>query len=42
MPFRGGGHLTLIEVFASINLTAYDLSIDTLAMHVSHDCLPMG
>lgn len=27
--------LTLAEVFESINLTAYDLSIDTLDMHVS-------
>lgn len=33
--FRDGRHLTLEEVFASINLTAYDLSIDTLDMHVS-------
>lgn len=33
--FRDGRHLTLAEVFASINLTAYDLSIDTLDMHVS-------
>lgn len=32
--FRDGKHLTLAEVFASINLTAYDLSIDTLDMHV--------
>jgi len=32
---RDGKHLTLAEVFASINLTAYDLSIDTLDMHVS-------
>lgn len=34
--FRDGKHLTLKEVFESINLTAYDLSIDTLDMHVSH------
>jgi hypothetical protein len=34
--FRDGKHLTLTEVFASINLTAYDLSIDTLDMHVSY------
>jgi len=33
--FRDGKHLTLEEVFKSINLTAYDLSIDTLDMHVS-------
>jgi len=32
--FRDGKHLTLAEVFRSINLTAYDLSIDTLDMHV--------
>jgi AMP deaminase len=32
---RDGKHLTLAEVFESINLTAYDLSIDTLDMHVS-------
>jgi AMP deaminase len=34
--FRDGKHLTLAEVFASINLTAYDLSIDTLDMHVCY------
>jgi AMP deaminase len=33
--FRDGKHLTLEEVFQSIKLTAYDLSIDTLDMHVS-------
>lgn len=33
--FRDGKNLTLREVFESINLTAYDLSIDTLDMHVS-------
>lgn len=32
--FRDGKELTLKEVFESINLTAYDLSIDTLDMHV--------
>lgn len=32
--FRDGKRLTLAEVFESINLTAYDLSIDTLDMHV--------
>lgn len=31
---RDGKNLTLREVFESINLTAYDLSIDTLDMHV--------
>ncbi|KAL7820544.1 hypothetical protein V8C44DRAFT_316968 [Trichoderma aethiopicum] len=35
--FRDGKHLTLAEVFASINLTAYDLSIDTLDMHAHID-----
>lgn len=37
--FRDGKHLTLAEVFSSINLTAYDLSIDTLDMHVSLCCI---
>lgn len=32
--FRDNRELTLKEVFESINLTAYDLSIDTLDMHV--------
>ena len=36
--FRDGKNLTLKEVFESINLTAYDLSIDTLDMHVSNMC----
>ncbi|CRK30239.1 hypothetical protein BN1723_014349, partial [Verticillium longisporum] len=31
--YRDDRHLTLAEVFESINLTAYDLSIDTLDMH---------
>ena len=35
--FRDGRHLTLAEVFESINLTAYDLSIDTLDMHAHTD-----
>ena len=35
--FRDGKELTLKQVFESINLTAYDLSIDTLDMHVSCD-----
>ena len=35
--FRDGQHLTLKEVFESINLTAYDLSIDTLDMHAHTD-----
>lgn len=33
MIFRDGHELTLEEVFQSLNLTAYDLSIDTLDMH---------
>lgn len=32
--FRDNKQLTLRQVFESINLTAYDLSIDTLDMHV--------
>lgn len=39
--FRDGKHLTLREVFESVNLTAYDLSIDTLDMHVGTN-LSMG
>jgi AMP deaminase len=35
--FRDGKYLTLREVFESINLTAYDLSIDTLDMHAHTD-----
>ncbi|KAI0531606.1 hypothetical protein GGR58DRAFT_493041 [Xylaria digitata] len=34
---RDGKNLTLREVFQSINLTAYDLSIDTLDMHAHTD-----
>ncbi|KAH7124082.1 hypothetical protein B0J11DRAFT_435958 [Dendryphion nanum] len=34
---RDGKDLTLKEVFESINLTAYDLSIDTLDMHAHTD-----
>ena len=33
--YRDDKELTLKQVFESINLTAYDLSIDTLDMHVS-------
>lgn len=40
--FRDGKHLTLREVFESINLTAYDLSIDTLDMHVSISSVSPG
>lgn len=35
--YRDGKYLTLEEVFKSINLTAYDLSIDTLDMHAHTD-----
>lgn len=35
--YRDGNTLTLKEVFESINLTAYDLSIDTLDMHAHTD-----
>eukprot|EP00963_Diacronema_lutheri_P012485 scaffold1771_cov343-Pavlova_lutheri.AAC.15 len=31
--FRNGKYLTLKEVFESLNLTAYELSVDTLDMH---------
>ncbi len=37
---RDGKNLTLREVFESINLTAYDLSIDTLDMHVCSNNTP--
>jgi AMP deaminase len=35
--FRDGAELTLEQVFESLNLTAYDLSIDTLDMHAHQD-----
>ena len=35
--FRDGAHLTLQQVFESLKLTAYDLSIDTLDMHAHQD-----
>ncbi|EHA57906.1 AMP deaminase 2 [Pyricularia oryzae 70-15] len=35
--YRDGKNLTLAQVFESINLTAYDLSIDTLDMHAHTD-----
>jgi AMP deaminase len=35
--FRDGAELTLEQVFQSLNLTAYDLSIDTLDMHAHSD-----
>ncbi len=34
---RDGKALTLQQVFESLNLTAYDLSIDTLDMHAHQD-----
>ncbi|KAJ3037994.1 AMP deaminase [Rhizophlyctis rosea] len=37
VTFRDGRYLTLAEVFQSLNLTAYDLSIDTLDMHAHKD-----
>jgi AMP deaminase len=35
--FRDGKNLTLEQVFKSLNLTAYELSIDTLDMHAHTD-----
>ncbi|KAJ6504695.1 hypothetical protein C8R47DRAFT_1103278 [Mycena vitilis] len=35
--FRDGAELTLLQVFQSLKLTAYDLSIDTLDMHAHSD-----
>ncbi|KAL4245706.1 metallo-dependent hydrolases superfamily protein [Abortiporus biennis] len=35
--FRDGKELTLEQVFQSLHLTAYDLSIDTLDMHAHQD-----
>jgi AMP deaminase len=35
--FRDGVASTLSEVFQSLGLTAYDLSIDTLDMHAHND-----
>ena len=35
--FRDEAQLTLEQVFQSLNLTAYDLSIDTLDMHAHQD-----
>ncbi|KAI9346466.1 hypothetical protein BDR26DRAFT_855628 [Obelidium mucronatum] len=35
--FRDGKNLTLAQVFESLHLTAYDLSIDTLDMHAHKD-----
>ncbi|EIW81217.1 AMP deaminase [Coniophora puteana RWD-64-598 SS2] len=35
--YRDGAHLTLEQVFESLKLSAYDLSIDTLDMHAHQD-----
>lgn len=35
--FRDGAELTLEQVFQSLKLSAYDLSIDTLDMHAHQD-----
>lgn len=35
--FRDGAELTLSQVFQSLNLSAYELSIDTLDMHAHQD-----
>lgn len=35
--YRDEKYLTLRQVFDSLNLTAYDLSIDTLDMHAHRD-----
>lgn len=35
--YRDGKHLTLQDVFKSLNLTAYDLSIDVFDMHAHKD-----
>jgi AMP deaminase len=35
--FRDGAELTLEQVFDSLHLSAYDLSIDTLDMHAHQD-----
>lgn len=40
--FRDGKKMTLQQVFDSLQLTAYDLSIDTLDTHVSHPSFPRG
>ena len=37
MIFRDGAELTLEQVFDSLQLSAYDLSIDTLDMHAHQD-----
>ena len=35
--FRDGQELTLNQVFESLNLTRYDLSVDTLDVHAHND-----
>lgn len=39
--YRDGHLLTLKEVFESLGFSAYELSIDTMDMHVSRTCLSM-
>jgi AMP deaminase len=44
VSFRDGQFMTLSEVFASLRLTAYDLSVDTLDMHANntfHRCVTL-
>ncbi len=36
VTFRDGRFMTLAEVFASLKMTAYDLSVDTLDMHANN------
>jgi AMP deaminase len=36
VAFRDGRFLTLAEVFASLGMTAHDLSVDTLDMHANN------
>uniref|UniRef100_A0A7S2WBS6 AMP deaminase n=1 Tax=Rhizochromulina marina TaxID=1034831 RepID=A0A7S2WBS6_9STRA len=36
VTFRDGKFMTLAEVFSSLELTAYDLSVDTLDMHANN------
>ena len=40
--FRDGKEMTLREVFNSLNMTAYELSIDTLDTHVGSSTSPQG
>ena len=40
--FRDGQYLTLAQVFQSLNLRPYDLSVDTLDVHVRFHAKGMG